>query len=264
MPLVAPIASPALTRGRMATDFLLVLGYAALPVIGNFAGGLLAERLRVSANMLSLAIHAAVGVVFAVIAVELFPTTLAIASPWVVFGGFIAGGGSFLLLDRVTGFVRARMGGKQGAGGLGIFVATSLDLFSDGVMIGAGRSLNPGLGLLLAMGQVPADVPEGFATIATLKREGIPRARRIMYLTAFSFPILLGAALGFFLLRGRPDSWKAAVLAFTAGALATLVVEELSPEAHATDAAAAPWLEGLVFLAGFALFFLLSIMFEAG
>lgn len=247
----------------MDSAFLLVLGYAALPVIGNFGGGMLAERVRVSAKMLSLALHAAVGVVFAVIAVELFPTTLAIASPWVVFGGFIVGGGSFLLLDRVTDFVRARMGGKQNAGGVGIFLATSLDLFSDGVMIGAGSSLNPALGFLLALGQVPADVPEGFATIATLKREGIPRARRVMYLAAFSLPILLGASLGFFLLRGRPDSWKAAVLAFTAGALATLVVEELSPEAHGTNGAPAPWVEGLVFLGGFTLFFLISILFEA-
>lgn len=242
--------------------FLLVLGYAALPVLGNFGGGLLAERLEVSPRVLSLALHAATGVVVAVISVELIPTTLESASPWVVLAGFAAGGGFFLLLDQFTEFVRARRSRVPQSGGFAIFLATALDLFSDGLMIGAGSTLNPSLGLLLALGQVPADVPEGFATNATFKREGIPRARRLLYLAAFSLPIVLGAILGFFLLRGRSDALKAGVLAFTAGALMTLVIEELSPEAHEAGEAPHPRLGGLVFIAGFTLFFLVSILFE--
>lgn len=246
----------------MAASFLLVLAYAALPILGNFGGGLLAERLTVSPRLLSLALHAATGVVVAVISVELIPTTLDLASPWIVLGGFALGGGFFLLLDQLTGYVRARMKGSARAGGLTIFIATSLDLFSDGLMIGAGSSLNPGLGLLLALGQVPADVPEGFATNATFKREGITRARRLLYLAAFSIPILFGALVGFFLLRGRPDSLKAGVLAFTAGALMTLVIEELAPEAHEARDAPHPRAAGAVFVGGFVLFFLISILFE--
>lgn len=36
-------------------------------------------------------------------------------------------------------------------------------------MIGAGTTIRAGLGLLLAVAQVPADVPEGFATIANFR-----------------------------------------------------------------------------------------------
>ncbi len=49
-----------------------------------------------------------------------------------------------------------------------------MDLSSDGVMIGTGTVLNPALGLLLALGQMPADLLEGFAAVATLRRAGIP------------------------------------------------------------------------------------------
>ena len=115
----------------LESAFLLVLPYAALPVVGNFGGGLLAERLDVSPRTLSLALHAATGVVVAVISVELIPTTLASASPWVVLAGFAAGGGFFLVLDQLTEFVRARRSGAPQAGGFAIFLATSLDLFSE-------------------------------------------------------------------------------------------------------------------------------------
>lgn len=248
----------------MALDlgFLLVLAYATLPVAGNFGGGLLAERITVSTRVLSLALHAATGVVVAVISVELIPTTLEVASPWVVLIGFGLGGGFFLVIDGLTDFVRARMGGSAAAGGGAIFLATSLDLFSDGLMIGAGSTLNPSLGLLLALGQVPADIPEGFATNASMKRAGIPRARRLLFMAAFAIPIFVGALLGFFLLRDRSDAFTAGVLAFTAGALTTLVIEELAPEAHEAREAPHPRAAGAVFVSGFLLFFLLTILFE--
>lgn len=41
-------------------------------------------------------------------------------------------------------------------------------------MIGTATVLNPTLRPVLALGQVPADVPEGFAAIATFRRAQIP------------------------------------------------------------------------------------------
>jgi zinc transporter, ZIP family len=249
--------------GAALAAFAPVLAAATLPVLGTWLGALAAERIKLTPGRLSLALHAATGVVFAVIAVELLPTTLAIA-PWAVLIGFAAGGVFFLVFDQLTDFVRSRLRGPRGEhGSTGLFMATALDLLSDGVMIGAGASIRPELGLLLALGQVPADLPEGFALNATLRREGVPRRRRVVGLLALGLPILGGAALGHFLLQGAPEAWKAGVLAFTTGALAILLVEELSPRAHAahTEEEPEPRLAGLVFLAGFTLFFLVSLLF---
>ncbi len=202
-------------------DYLLVLGLAALPAAGNFPGGVLAETFRVSERALRLALHLAAGIVLPVVGLELMPEALRADLPWVPLLAFVGGGAAFIGLDRAIGYVQARIGsgGEKEGSALAIFSGVSLNLFSDGVMIGTGTVLNPSLGFLLAIGQVPADVPEGFAAIATMRGAGISRKRRILAAAAFAVPILLGATLGFFALRDAPEIITLSVLALTGGAL---------------------------------------------
>jgi zinc transporter, ZIP family len=128
----------------------------------------------------------------------------------------------------------------------------SLDLFSDGIKIGTATALNPSLGLLLAVGQVPADVSEGFAAIATLRRAGIRRRSRILMAGSRApSSILLGATIGYFacaMLRRITLS----ILARTGGALTIVVVEEMITEAHETQTSE---MEPIFLTAGFALIF---------
>ncbi len=58
------------------TEFLVVMGLAALPALANFLGDALAEVFRVSARSLSLALHLAAGIVLAVVGLELMPEAL--------------------------------------------------------------------------------------------------------------------------------------------------------------------------------------------
>jgi ZIP family zinc transporter len=243
----------------LVSQFLLVLGLAALPAAGNFLGGVLAEIVDASERTLSIALHLAAGIVLAVVGLELMPEALNATPAWVPLLAFVAGGAIFIGLDRVIGYVQGRLGGgEEQAGALAIFAGVSIDLFSDGVMIGTGTVLNPALGLLLALGQVPADLPEGFAAIATLRSAGIRRKRRVLLAAAFAVPILLGATIGFFALRDAPEVLTLAVLALTGGALTTVVVEEMVSEAHGGDTSRL----GPIFLtAGFALFGGISVYF---
>ena len=238
-------------------DFLIVMGLAALPAVANFVGGALAEMFRVSGRALSLALHLAAGIVLAVVGLELMPEALGADPPWVPLLAFLAGGAVFIGLDRLVGYVQGRMGGtERQAAAFAIFGGVSMDLFSDGVMIGTGVVINPALGLLLALGQMPADVPEGFVAVATLRNAGIGRARRMLMAAAFAIPILLGAAIGFLALRQAPDNVTLSVLAMTGGALTAVVVEELVTEAHEGDTSQL----GPIFLtAGFALFAAISV-----
>jgi ZIP family zinc transporter len=239
--------------------FPLVLVLAALPAVGNLLGGLAAEIFRASERALSLALHLAAGVVLAVVGLELMPEALTAAPAWVPIIAFVGGGVFFIGIEQVIGFIRARLGtGKETAGPLAIFAGVSLDLFSDGVMIGTATVLNPSLGLLLAIGQVPADLPEGFAAGASLRRANVPRRTRVLLALSFTLPILLGAALGYFALREAPGIITLSVLALTGGALTSVVVEEMIEEAHEGDTSRL----GPVFLtAGFALFALVSVYF---
>lgn len=245
--------------------FLAVLALAALPALGNFAGGVLADRVRVSPRVLSYALHAAAGIVFAVVGVELMPQALDAEPVWLVVLLFVAGGGFAVLVDWIMGAVRLRS--RTGTAEAGaearpwaIYFGVAVDLFSDGVMIGAGSTISPRLGLLLALGQVPADIPEGFATIATFKAQGMARRRRLLLAASFAIPILLGATISYFALRGQAEIYKMGLLAFTAGILLTVAVEEIVVEAHLEEDGRAA---SLFLVGGFALFVALGEFLEA-
>jgi zinc transporter, ZIP family len=239
--------------------FLSVLALAALPVLGNFSGGLLSEMINVSRRTLSLALHAAAGIILGVVAVELMPEALRAESPGLIVLAFAAGGGFFILIDWAIDVVRKRVGGGEGnAGAWTIFFGVAVDLFSDGVIIGTGVTIDFRLGLLLALAQVPADIPEGFATIANFKEAGVARAQRMWLSAAFALPILLGATIGYFAVRDAPEIMKLGLLAFTAGILLTVAVEEMIPEAHKEEEAR---LATACLIGGFALFALLSVYF---
>ena len=106
---------------------------------------------------------------------------------------------------------------------------------------------------------MPADVPEGFATIATFKRRGIGRARRLLYSAGFTVPILLGATGGYWAVRGQPDAVKFGLLSFIAGILLTVAVEEIVVQAHEVEESR--W-ASMFLVGGFALFGLLGAYLE--
>ena len=140
-----------------------------------------------------------------------------------------------------------------------MFFAVAIDLFSDGLLIGAGASIGTGLALLIAAAQVTADFPEGFATIAGFKRQGVPRRRRLLIAAAFAVPVLLGALISFVALRDAPALLQVSALSFTAGLLLAVAIEEIGPEAHeAEDVRFAP----LALVTGFALFTLVATYTE--
>ena len=245
------------------SGYLTVLLLALMPAAGNFLGGVAAEFLRVSGRALSFALHAAAGILFAVVGIELMPEALEGAPPWMMLSAFVLGGLAAIGIDRAIDLIQTRAacraGGDVEASPWGIYFGVAVDLFSDGVIIGTGSVINPALGALLALGQVPADIPEGFATIATFKNKGVPRAKRILLSASFALPILIGATLGYWGVRGQPEWVKLGLLAFTAGILLTVAVEEIVVEAHEEEDSR--W-ASLFMVGGFALFALLASYFE--
>lgn len=241
-------------------DIVRVLLLALFPAAGNFAGGMLAEAIRTSRRSLSIALHLAAGVVFGVIAVELAPRTLGGLDPWLAVAGFLAGGAAFIGLDAlIERFQSSSEEGaespdqSEGAGGAWtIYAAVAVDLFGDGLLIGAGSSLSFELALVLALGQVTADIPEGFAAIATFRDAGVARTKRILLSASFVVPVLAGAFLSYFLLRGQPEAYQLTALAFIAGMLLVAAAEEIMKEAH--EVYPPSKLSSFALICGFALF----------
>lgn len=100
------------------TTFLVVLLIALLPAAGNVGGGLLAEVL---------------------------PRALDAEVPWVVILAFVLGGGFFILMDAGVDLAAERMKvGERHSRSWMIYFGVTVDLFSDGLMIGSGATIELG------------------------------------------------------------------------------------------------------------------------
>lgn len=94
-------------------ELAIILGLALLPAAGNFLGGVLAEVTRPSPKAVSLALHAAVGLIFAIIATELLPEASEVLSGWLIGGAFIVGGLLYIAADALAS--KLSSGGASGS-----------------------------------------------------------------------------------------------------------------------------------------------------
>jgi len=94
--------------------------------------------------------------------------------------------------------------------------------------------------------------------MATFKEQRVPRGRQLLLAASLAIPILVGATLGFFGVRGGPEIVKLLLLAFTGGILIAVTVEEMMPEAHE---AGEPRFAPLALVSRFALFALIAAYF---
>jgi zinc transporter, ZIP family len=233
-----------------------VLALALLPALGNFAGGLIAEFLPTSRRTLNPALHVAAGIVIAIVAIQLVPRALEVIAGWQFAIAFAIGGLAHIGLKEVVDRLQATSEGPGWSGMWMVYIAVAIDLFSDGLVIGAGSAVATGLALVLALGQVLADVPEGFAAIANLKDKGVPRRRRLLLGASFALPVLAAAGLSYVALRGQGDGLKIAALTFTAGLLMVAAIEDMIAEAH--ESGPDSRISILAFVGGFVLFTLVS------
>jgi ZIP family zinc transporter len=213
-----------------------VLGLAALPAVGSFAGGMVAELMGSPKGTLNKSLHAASGIVIAVVAVELMAEAVSKISGWAIGVAFGLGSIAYVGIEAaINKFVESRGKKKDSprAGMWMIYMAVSMDLFSDGLLVVTGSAVSMSMAIILALGQLLADVPEGYATIANMEAKGIRRSRRTLLSASFAIPVLSAGVIAYYyLLRNQSDLWQMGALAFVAGLLTVAAVEDMITEAH--------------------------------
>ena len=240
-----------------------VLLLSLLPGLGNFAGGLVAEYWRSSPRLLNWALHAASGIVIAIVSVELIPSALStLGGAWLAFA-FGTGGLAYVFLQYAVERLQGPNTGenKSRTGMWMIYAAVATDLSSDGLVTGAGSAVSFNLALVLAAGQVLADVPEGYASVANFRANQVPRSKRLLLSASFILFCTSAALLSYFVLRDSARWIQLAALVFVAGLLTLAAVEDMLVEAHESREDSKRSI--LAFLAGFVLFTLVSVGLES-
>lgn len=258
----------------MQTDFVTVIGIAALAAVASPVGGLLALWRSPTTLFMSIALGFAAGVLLGTIGFEMLPQALELSSVWIAAAGFGFGLAAVYGLDlfvnrgKVAGAeaeqhdaVEAdhRRRGTRGSPTTVLAGGTSAEELIEGLSIGIGAAVKPGLGLLIALAIVIDNVAEALSIGQLIRSEGgEPKAqrRRVLGWTSLIGAALLGSALaGWFLLQGLAKPILGCLFGVGGGAMFYLTVSQLVPEAdarHYQQSAA------LAMAAGFAVIFVLS------
>lgn len=237
------------------SDFFGILAVALLPAAGNIAGTAVAELAKTPRWVIGAALHAAAGVAVALVSIDLMPRVLETTPAWLLVALFGAGAAFSVLMAQAVKTLRRFVAGGS-AGAWMVYMATAVDLLSDGLMTGVSSAVSAELGLLLALSQVVANIPGGFATIANFHAQGVKRSVRLIAAGSLILPVMIGAGVGYYLLRGTGAGVQNAALAVIVGVLLVTTMEDLVPEADKPGASRAVSTSSLV--GGFGFFALLA------
>jgi ZIP family zinc transporter len=137
--------------------------------------------------------------------------------------------------------------------GMGLLLATFIDVATDGFIIGAGFAAGGETGLILALG---LSVELLFLGLA-LTSEVLSGWRIVAIAGALGATVLTFAIVGNYLLAGASPAVIGAALAFSAAALLYLVTEELLMEAHTVEEKP---ISTLVLFSGFLVFWSIQLL----
>jgi ZIP family zinc transporter len=234
------------------SELLLILGVAGAAAIASPLGGLIALWHKPTTLFMSVAVGFASGVLLGTIAFEMLPQSLELASLAISIAGFVIG---FLTVYGFDLFIhRGRLSGEKAeqheaverfyrrhrprgdevtvlAGG------TSAEELIEGLTIGVGAAIKPGLGLLVALAIAIDNLSEALSIgeiIRSQQKQGDRLAVwRILKWTGLIGVSLFAAALvGWFALRGLPPPVLGFLFAVGGGGMFYITITDLVPEAE--------------------------------
>lgn len=201
--------------------------FTLIPATAVVAGALAAIWQAPGPRVTSAVQHGAAGVVIAAVALEIVPA-IRQEPAWVIASGFAVGLAVMLAMRAWA----ARLEDREGQAGIGLLLVTGVDVFVDGLVIGAGFAVGQSAGVLLAVALAFELVFLGVSTVSALVGAGTPRSRLLVVAAGLAASPVAGAVVGASVLGGASSQLIAGVLAFGAVALMYLVTEELLVEAH--------------------------------
>jgi len=230
----------------------MVLGVAVAAALASPVGGLISLWRKPTTLLMSLALGFASGVLLATVSFEMMPKALELTSlPMTIAGfgsGFVAVYGLDLFINRgklagekadqnatVERFHRRhRPRGDQITVLAG---ATSAEELIEGLSIGIGTAIEPGLGLVVGAAIVIDNITEALSICELIHdknhgQEGHPVWRVLTWTGLIGGSLLISALVGWFALKGLSHAILGFLFAVGGGGMFYLTVTDLVPEAE--------------------------------
>lgn len=233
---------------------LAALGWGALAASSLLIGAVLALVRSWSDRVVGLVLGFGAGALIASVSFELAEEGLNVGSAYAVAAGLALGGLTYFLADRLV----ERWGGRSGgsAAGAPLAVGALLDGIPEQAVLGIGIAAGGGVSVALMVAIFASNLPEAIGSASDM-RAGGRSGKSIIGLWAVVAALCAVATVGGAALSDVVSSeGQAWIDGFAAGALLTMLIDSMVPEAKQK---AKDW-AGLATVVGFALAAGLSLL----
>ena len=204
---------------------IIAILYAIVAGLSDLFGGWVAYKTKIARISPRYIIGFASGILITLAFIDVLPEIDIATHGYYVLAGFLV----FYLIEKL---VMIHACGEDECkvhkiGAITVF-GMALDNVIDGVGIAVGYAVNPVLGLLITIGVVVHEIPQGIASLIIMKnaKYSTKKTFGVIALAGALYPI--GAFLSTFI----PENLYLIILAFVAGDFIYIGASDLLPEAH--------------------------------
>ncbi|CAM3842731.1 ZIP family metal transporter [Nocardioides zeicaulis] len=228
---------------------LAALGWGALAASSLVLGALLALVRSWSDRVVGLVLGFGAGALIASVSFELAEEGLRVGGAWPVAIGLAVGGVTFYVADRAVGK-------RSSGGGATLALGAFLDGIPEQAVLGIGLAQGQGISAALLVAIFVSNLPEGIGSGADMRSSGRTSGQVLRLWAGVAVACALATVGGYLAADAAGASVRAGIDGFAAGALLTMLIDSMVPEAKdkAKD------LAGLATVAGFALAAGLSLL----
>ena len=221
-------------------------------------GALIGLYLPIPRRLVALAMAFGAGALISALSFDLTEEAFNNSNAGIVAPGLALGAVTFYIGNRLISEARRGEGVKPAAtsNGLALALGALLDGIPESVVLGSTLLGGAMISVPFLVAVAISNLPEGLSAAADLKREGHAPGWIMRLWIGVALASAVAAALGYGLLGDVGPFWVPLIQAFAAGAILTMLVDTMIPEAYEGGGS----LTGLVTVAGFAMaFFLTSV-----
>jgi zinc transporter, ZIP family len=239
--------------GALAAGFWGFVGGASL-LLGAFVGVYAGASRRTIATVMALG----AGVLISSVAFELMNEAYQMGGFDASALGLLLGAVAFFFADmavnRKGGARRKNPEDKQGDSATAIAIGALMDGIPESAAIGISLLEGGKISAALVAAVFLSNIPEGLSSASGMKQAGRSKAHIFGLWGGVTLASALAALLGYFFLASASEDAVAAIQAFAAGAILTMLASTMMPEAYEEGGPVV----GLVTAVGFLLSFVLS------
>lgn len=225
------------------------LGWGALAASSLVLGAVLALVRSWSDTVVGLVLGFGAGALIASVSFELAEEGLRIGGAWPVAAGLALGGATFYLANRWVG-------SRSSGGGASLALGAFLDGIPEQAVLGIALAQGQGVSAALLVAIFASNLPEAIGSATDMRSSGRSEGQVLRLWAAVAAACAIATTGGYLVADAVSSSVSALIDGFAAGALLTMLIDSMIPEAKdkARD------LAGLATVAGFALAAGLSLL----